>query len=194
MKAVACGLFVVITMLGCGGDGAGNGSDAGYTSDTGSLGDGGADTGTSVIVSDIKATDNQGQDLGIVLSADEYILVVFSPKGHIYWLQWDGKLRTTENFGYSGDNCTGDTFLFTTAEMAALTMSPIAVFYDLQSDRLMEPAETTSSPHDIRSYSQNSSLCTASIVAGVLCYEAREITHEAAGIPNVIVPPITLKQ
>ena len=159
--------------------------------DAGMGADAGRDGGTSAVKADVKVVDARGQDLGLLLSGDEYGLTVYSPTGYVYGITWGGDFAPVYVY-YDGVNCGGNALLRAEADV-----SEYYVVYEAAFKRLLRPSNGgKAGDYAVLSMygGWDAWQCTVfPAPQSGIHVPLMETTRTEAGIPAVIVPPISFK-
>jgi hypothetical protein len=159
----------------------------GPTGSAGTNGTNGADGKTTYV------RDGNSTDLGLLISASMANLTVFSNKGYLYSVQWDGVV-THPGLYYTSNDCTGTPRAFAPQSDEIFGK----MIYSDGSGTLYTPTNldindnVTGADFNYNSRIQYVGAACAAWNATILTVELTTITNSAAGIPNNIAPQISI--
>lgn len=157
------------------------------------------DPGTGIVNKSIKLNDADNNFIGYVTSADDYKLWVFTSKGYMCRLAWDGSVGNNY-FRYT--EADGKGTIFVTEE----TLSFLAknIYYNYFDKKYYIPAEENSSGFVVSDSTIKESKSrvyedavikneTSQLYDNQIAIRIKEITRAEVGLPETIKLPLKLK-
>jgi len=144
-----------------------------------------------VVMRDITVSDKNENFLGYLVYTEvlAHRLDLISSTGYLYSIKWDGSAGEQYTVFYDGKNCVGTAHLG--SEETGLYNKVINQIGEKLFTPKLKNGEINYIIIDVQSKLNNAS-CTNFEYSNVELIEAIEISYEDAGIPEKIIPPITL--
>jgi len=166
---------------------------------TGNPPDNSPSNGSGVVFASVIAKDASGQNLGYYLGDQrpDYSLLIYSPSGYMYWINWSGALSQEDWIFFSTDNCTGTPYV--ESGNNSNRFGKVVIYdeqhnklYRLKSSLITSGGYITPTQITYKSYYDYEGTCRNDLPYVLSAIELEETTRAAVGIPETITPPITL--
>lgn len=157
----------------------------------------GISSGTLLKSTNIILHDKNGVT-GKVLSVYNTQISVYSEKGYMYSINWDGSIPSNAIFYYSDSNCLGKTY----AWGISVPMYAKSVFYSKKADKIYIPKDTLSNG-TVFYWSDSIKIGSSMYIDSCSNYqkptksigliELKPTTRKEVGIPETITPPLRIE-